>query len=683
MKVATILFATQAAAEYNGENTYWSKGKNGKFADFASAAQWCQDNGGMPLADQSLVPNLQGKKQSGWYWVAGSPTMPKIAKHATSERTLTEKQVKERGMKPFAACDDYVVEYEPACQPAGGLEAFANDYVFYPDEGIISHSAARKTCQDLGDEWDLVIISNSKEYNFLVNSINDNCWNDMAWWLGFYETGEIAEAGEEGTVTTVFGKQSEWELKWARDSDFGQKQNEPNNQKGAEDCVRMKNGKLNDAMCDEGWTGVQRNNIGMGFVCERHPNIDTCEPAKKTPDNNPNYRFHTPVGGIGRSGARANCKAMGAGWDLAVINDAAEHSMLVEQCNCARNAYWLGVKEIDGNLFTDAGSPVGFSAWDTHSNVLNHEANNQQGDEQCVRLRGSQMNDALCDRTWTGPERLGIPMGYICEYTAPECSVAQNAKPLEDEEYKIFPQYAPNTWTFVDARQKCKSLGKNWDLVIFNYQREHQVILEILEENCVNDHAYWVGYNEVNGVASTIFGRQTDVGATTSIALPWDTESNQQAPEPNDWLGEENCVRMHAEFGLMNDAICSRTWTGGPKAQTGMGVICEKHNPCEEKRGLPADAEFEDDKYYIAPASFIDANEAKAACKARGKGWDLVVIEDAKEKKLLNDKLNGCNPYWVGMTNPSGNTLLDLQGNRLDYAVWDTHLGTREQNSGI
>jgi len=661
--------ATQAEQFFSEKNA-------GKFADQNSAVAFCNESGG-ELAKFDSV-DLTGK--SGWFWVSQADShSPKIALKAGSNKTKTHKQMADKGLVAFAACDKTSsgenITPVPECTATGGLENYSGDYVFYPDEGVISHQAARKVCQALGYEWDMLIISGSNEYEFVKNSINDNCWNHMAWWLGFYETGDLAQPGDVGTVTTVFGKNPEWKLNWASDSDFGQVQNEPNNQKGVEDCVRMKNGLLNDAVCLEGWTGLKKNDIGMGFVCERHNNIDQCEPAKKTPDSNPKYQLNSGAG-LNRAESKDACKALGDGWDLAIVNDAEEHAILVEQINCAENAFWLGVMEVDGEAFDDKGNKIGFTSWDSHSNVLNPEANNQQGDEKCVRMRGSMMNDALCDREWTGPKWLDIPMGYICEFTAPECKVKSGATPLQDDEYKIFPQHAPNTWTFVDARQKCKSLGKNWDLVIFNYNREHEMIMDILTDNCVNDHAYWVGYTESGGDATTVLGRPTAVGATTSIKLPWDLNTSPTNPEPNDKLGDESCVRMHAEFGLMNDAICSRTWTGGPKQQTGMGIICEKHNPCESDRGLPADAEHEiEDKYYIAPASFINGIEAQAACQARGDGWDLVIIDDPQEHKKLNALLNGCNPYWIGGTNTGGSTYIDYDGNPIAFAEWDTHLG--------
>jgi len=255
---------------------------------------------------------------------------------------------------------------------------------------------------------------------------------------------------------------------------------------------------------------------------------------------------------------------------------------------------------------------------------------------------------------------------------AEKCVKADAAEPLEDDEYKIIPAASAKTFNWQKARQECKKYGKHWDLVIFNNDRELARLQGILEDNCINDHAYWIGYREENKVVTTQYGQfvKATAGyqATTSIDLPW------AAGEPNDNLGSEKCVRYNAAEGTVNDAICGRTWTGAAKDGVGMGIICEKHNPCEQQRGEKT-IEWENKKYYISKAQFINANDAKIACQARGKHWDLAVIEDKQEHTMLNNKLGGCVPYWLGMTNPSGTELKDHQGLDVTFAQWDTHLG--------
>jgi len=240
----------------------------------------------------------------------------------------------------------------------------------------------------------------------------------------------------------------------------------------------------------------------------------------------------------------------------------------------------------------------------------------------------------------------------------PVCEVSSDATPLEDEEYKIIPQDAETTVNWPKARQQCKSYGKHWDLAIFNYEREFTRIQKILQENCVADHAYWIGYRENDGVTTTQYGQRVRTtagyGATVSIDLPWAEN------EPNDNLGNEQCVRYNAQEGTVNDAICGRTWTGAKKDGIGMGIICEKHNPCEQDRG-DRTVEFENKRYYISKAQFINANDAKIACQARGKHWDLAIIEDKQEHSFLNKKIGWmCSilawndkSNWNGIERPS------------------------------
>jgi len=81
--------------------------------------------------------------------------------------------------------------------------------------------------------------------------------------------------------------------------------------------------------------------------------------------------------------------------------------------------------------------------------------------------------------------------------------------------------------------------------------------------HCLDDFAFWVGYYESSGTASTVYGHGVTSkkdGNTVSGKLPWaDTE-------PNDNMGPENCVRLRA--GLMNDALCEITWTAPKKEGT-------------------------------------------------------------------------------------------------------------------
>ena len=62
-------------------------------------------------------------------------------------------------------------------------------------------------------------------------------------------------------------------------------------------------------------------------------------------------------------------------------------------------------------------------------------------------------------------------------------------------------------------------------------------------------------------------------------------------------------------------------------------------------------------------------------CQAEGDGWDLAVVDDAKELKSINDKItDGCAPYWLGMTELYGK-IFDLDGKtEVGFSSWDSHL---------
>ena len=60
---------------------------------------------------------------------------------------------------------------------------------------------------------------------------------------------------------------------------------EPNDQNGDEECVRMRGGFMNDAQCTKQFTGTMRENLGMGYVCERHANLVPTTPPQVTTDS--------------------------------------------------------------------------------------------------------------------------------------------------------------------------------------------------------------------------------------------------------------------------------------------------------------------------------------------------------------------------------------------------------------
>ena len=115
---------------------------------------------------------------------------------------------------------------------------------------------AREACQNLGDNWDLVIFNSRAEFDYVQSAITGNCKNYQSFWVGYKE--------QNGDARTIFKKSTPWDLPWA--------DTEPNDNQGKEECVRMdKNGEMNDSICKRTWTGNQRDQVGMGYICENHP----------------------------------------------------------------------------------------------------------------------------------------------------------------------------------------------------------------------------------------------------------------------------------------------------------------------------------------------------------------------------------------------------------------------------
>jgi len=146
-----------------------------------------------------------------------------------------------------------------SCTPDANAPPLDSDHykVFSTDSADVSFTwhEAREACQDLpGDKWDLVVFNRADEHSYIRDIIVQNCLNHQSYWVGYKEDNSVAQ--------TVFKKDIPWEFPWGL--------NEPNDQQGREDCVRMdKNGEMNDAICKRTWSGNQNDNVGIGYICER------------------------------------------------------------------------------------------------------------------------------------------------------------------------------------------------------------------------------------------------------------------------------------------------------------------------------------------------------------------------------------------------------------------------------
>jgi len=91
---------------------------------------------------------------------------------------------------------------------------------------------------------------------------------------------------------------------------------------------------------------------------------------------------------------------------------------------------------------------------------------------------------------------------------------------------------------------------------------------------------------------------------------------------------------------------------------------------CQPK---PAEELPEDNRYVIGDPGPNNWATARAQCQGLGAGWDLVIIDDAKEHAKLVQMANCANhAFWIGATEKNG-ILIDVNDNMVLYAPWDEH----------
>ena len=116
---------------------------------------------------------------------------------------------------------------------------------------------------------------------------------------------------------------------------------------------------------------------------------------------------------------------------------------------------------------------------------------------------------------------------------------------------------------------------------------------------------------------------------------------NLDNPEPNDAQGSEECVRMRN--GVMNDARCGNT-QGGKKVKliylknitnqvkkifkgNGMGYICERHHPCENKRSGTSFTGYRGGDYIIQAPGYFSANDAKGQSLKISRFFENILVK--------------------------------------------------------
>jgi hypothetical protein len=107
---------------------------------------------------------------------------------------------------------------------------------------------ARDLCQEIGSEWDLAVFERKGEYEYVRNIVQQNCAHSQNFWVGYKNR------------ATVHKREAESFLSWAASSDSGARF----------ECAQWAGEEMLDVPCKNYWTGVDENDVGVGYICERH-----------------------------------------------------------------------------------------------------------------------------------------------------------------------------------------------------------------------------------------------------------------------------------------------------------------------------------------------------------------------------------------------------------------------------
>ena len=107
---------------------------------------------------------------------------------------------------------------------------------------------ARDLCQEIGSEWDLAVFEKKGEYEYVRNIVQQNCAHSQNFWVGYKNR------------ATVHKREAESFLSWAASSDSGARF----------ECAQWAGEEMLDVPCKNYWTGVDENDVGVGYICEKH-----------------------------------------------------------------------------------------------------------------------------------------------------------------------------------------------------------------------------------------------------------------------------------------------------------------------------------------------------------------------------------------------------------------------------
>jgi len=186
--------------------------------------------------------------------------------------------------------------------------------------------------------------------------------------------------------------------------------------------------------------------------------VDHARGGAQSPEYFHEYTVVTEAG-LDFDAAQQRCFGMGGYLFVPNSRDEYQHVMQLPDIENStdQDVFWVGLKEFSGETVSVNGDERVFT------NFSENEPNDKMGNEECVRMRkAGDMNDALCDITWSGPQKKNYQMGYICEveYDAKHRSRRAAEQSSCQVEYRTRKGLLLNVQMSCKQRKSCESNKK-------------------------------------------------------------------------------------------------------------------------------------------------------------------------------------------------------------------------------
>ncbi|XP_064597162.1 LOW QUALITY PROTEIN: macrophage mannose receptor 1-like [Liolophura sinensis] len=473
-----------------------------------------------------------------------------------------------------------------------------------------SWTDARLSCQAY--QGDLVVINSAAEQSWLRTQFRLMSMADpdlAQWWGGATNLNERNQwTWIDGSVAS--SQASPWQ------------KGQPDNHKGSEHCVYVKDGGLNDEDCA----------VTMPYVCERWKNVTLKCDIDSGWENYHNYcyKFFTTK----RSWREAHDVCDNEGGRLAtVLLDSIERHVIDSVNNKQQNA-WIGLRSVPSDAgpmwrWTYLNIPLRNGYWAVEeASVIQKDSENSS----CAEVVAGKRLNTL--KAWNNAD-CSQRKAHICE--KPEGVCAEGWIQYQSKCYEI--QIAHRlTWS--QAYDYCRAHGTNGSLVEINSPLEQSFMNKLLNELKESGvRQMWIGLmdDEAGGVT---YGSGAAIGSYKN----WD-----KAPSDTP-----------------NKFDCGMIYTGDKQGKWSLTTSCFQLRPfiCQLPTNVPVQAVTTPkpemscepgwalymNQCLLFNDTVLDWMEAQHACQ--GQSGRLVSVQDESKQSFINGRISSA-VMWTGLNDRS------------------------------